>query len=220
MSFRTRTNSLGRATTDCHGCLTANRLCDRERPWCRTCEQGCCSGYSQTLTWNEGIASRGKFRGKSLPVTEQTNVQKKNKPSDELQFECYDPTQAQVRKRKRNSTSTSPRIQNRQTRVEFRLPSPEPIAMSMDHALDQLTLDSLTWFQDDSVFDPLPLVSSTPSFDEEPSWEDIELRLSPTVSFNPFQLSPIPSLPSPSLSADNRRLLCYCILLDSFSDSR
>lgn len=205
MSIRARTNSLGRATTDCHGCLTANRICDRERPWCRTCEPGCCSGYSQTLTWNEGIASRGKFRGKSLPVTEQTNVQKRSKPSDgaELQFECYDPTQT-LRKRKRNSKS--PRIRNQEAHVQVQ--SPEPITISMENTLDQLTFDSLTWLQDDSAFEPLPLLAT---FDE-PSWEDIELQFSPPpLEFNPFQLSPIAPLPSPSVSADNRRLLCYCI---------
>jgi hypothetical protein len=170
-------------------------------------------------------------------VTEQTNVQKRSKPSDgvEIQFECYDPTQAQARKRKRNSSSKSPRIRNREAHVEFQVPSPEPITISMENTLDQLTFDSLTtfdglttfdsltWLQDDSVFEPLPLVSSTATFDDEPSREDIELQLSlspPEVTFNPFQLSPSPSLPSPSVSADNRRLLRYCIPLKSSADSR
>src|SRR5579859_1107101 len=125
-STSSRTNSLGRASTDCHYYLSANRVCDRQRPLCQTCDEGVCTGYSLTLTWNEGLESRGKFRGKATPVDDITEagVQGRKESSvveSTIQFECFDPSQI-PRKRKRGShgssqKSKSPRISTLQDPV-------------------------------------------------------------------------------------------------------
>lgn len=58
------------ASDDCFSCQELRRDCDRERPFCTQCLQhsNSCSGYKTALTWNIGVASRGKLRGQSLPV--------------------------------------------------------------------------------------------------------------------------------------------------------
>ncbi|KAL3472819.1 fungal-specific transcription factor domain-containing protein [Aspergillus californicus] len=58
------------AAHDCFTCTRSGSTCDRGRPYCSQCLQyGLdCSGYKTTLTWGVGVASRGKFRGLSLPV--------------------------------------------------------------------------------------------------------------------------------------------------------
>ncbi|KAI3002816.1 transcriptional regulator family: Fungal Specific TF [Aspergillus niger] len=45
--------------------------CDRRRPFCSQCLDSArnCAGYKTALTWGVGVASRGKLRGLSLPVT-------------------------------------------------------------------------------------------------------------------------------------------------------
>lgn len=60
------------AADDCFTCAKRSAPCDRRRPYCSQClDQGNeCSGYKTTLTWGVGVASRGKLRGMSLPVTE------------------------------------------------------------------------------------------------------------------------------------------------------
>ncbi|KKK15539.1 hypothetical protein ARAM_004677 [Aspergillus rambellii] len=59
------------AAEDCFTCARSGSQCDRRRPYCTHClENGLeCAGYKTTLTWGVGVASRGKFRGLSLPVT-------------------------------------------------------------------------------------------------------------------------------------------------------
>lgn len=59
------------ATEDCFTCAKHGTSCDRRRPYCSQClDQGQeCSGYKTALTWGVGVASRGKLRGLSLPVT-------------------------------------------------------------------------------------------------------------------------------------------------------
>lgn len=57
------------------GCLTCRRRrrkCDEERPTCRMCRENerQCEGYQLNLTWDVGIASRGKFQGASEPRKE------------------------------------------------------------------------------------------------------------------------------------------------------
>lgn len=57
------------------GCLTCRRRrrkCDEERPTCRMCRENAreCEGYQLNLTWDVGIASRGKFQGASEPRKE------------------------------------------------------------------------------------------------------------------------------------------------------
>lgn len=58
------------AADDCFTCQERQTKCDRRRPYCAQClDQGKgCSGYKTTLTWNVGVASRGKLRGLSLPI--------------------------------------------------------------------------------------------------------------------------------------------------------
>lgn len=58
------------ATEDCFTCRKRNTQCDRRRPYCQQClDIGKeCSGYRTTLTWGVGVASRGKLRGKTLPI--------------------------------------------------------------------------------------------------------------------------------------------------------
>ena len=48
-----RTNSLGRAKSDCHTCSRTHQVCDRQRPRCGTCNNIglICGGYSLNLTW-------------------------------------------------------------------------------------------------------------------------------------------------------------------------
>lgn len=67
---RRRTPASG-ASDDCFACTKRNTKCDRRRPYCSQClEVGNeCSGYKTQLTWGMGVASRGKLRGLSLPVS-------------------------------------------------------------------------------------------------------------------------------------------------------
>lgn len=59
------------AADDCFTCAGRQVSCDRRRPYCTQCLDlgGRCSGYKTTLTWGVGVASRGKLRGLSLPVS-------------------------------------------------------------------------------------------------------------------------------------------------------
>lgn len=66
---RKRASAAG-ATADCFTCSSRSVKCDRRRPYCSKClEDGKdCAGYKTQLTWGNGVASRGKLRGLSLPV--------------------------------------------------------------------------------------------------------------------------------------------------------
>lgn len=59
------------APDDCFTCAREGTRCDRRRPFCSQClERGLgCSGYKTALKWGVGVASRGKLRGLSLPIT-------------------------------------------------------------------------------------------------------------------------------------------------------
>lgn len=59
------------APDDCFTCAREGTKCDRRRPYCSQCLSlgRECAGYKTTLTWGVGVASRGKLRGLSLPVT-------------------------------------------------------------------------------------------------------------------------------------------------------
>ncbi|KAL6244224.1 hypothetical protein RBB50_009094 [Rhinocladiella similis] len=58
------------APDDCFTCATRNVKCDRRRPYCSKCldDGKDCAGYKTQLTWGNGVASRGKLRGLSLPI--------------------------------------------------------------------------------------------------------------------------------------------------------
>ena len=64
------------AADDCFACQDRHRKCDRKRPYCTQClEYGKdCSGYKTALTWNIGVASRGKLRGLALPIAKSKKV--------------------------------------------------------------------------------------------------------------------------------------------------
>lgn len=64
------------ATADCFACLKSQTTCDRVRPYCGQCllQNRECSGYKTVLTWGVGVASRGKLRGKTLPIQKSENV--------------------------------------------------------------------------------------------------------------------------------------------------
>ncbi|KAI5298724.1 hypothetical protein KEM56_003824, partial [Ascosphaera pollenicola] len=59
------------AASDCFACTDRSITCDRQRPYCGQCRQHerQCPGYKTTLTWGVGVASRGKLRGLSTPVS-------------------------------------------------------------------------------------------------------------------------------------------------------
>ncbi|KAF3490819.1 uncharacterized protein GIQ15_00336 [Arthroderma uncinatum] len=68
------------AADDCFTCATRQVRCDRRRPYCTPClDLGRqCSGYKTTLTWGIGVASRGKLRGLSLPISGAKRVSPAN----------------------------------------------------------------------------------------------------------------------------------------------
>ncbi|KAL2865169.1 transcription factor domain-containing protein [Aspergillus lucknowensis] len=80
---RRRTVTTG-AAHDCFACARSGSSCDRRRPYCSQClDCGLdCPGYKTTLTWGVGVASRGKFRGLSLPVSGAQPAAEK--PADRL----------------------------------------------------------------------------------------------------------------------------------------
>ncbi|EME48862.1 hypothetical protein DOTSEDRAFT_84385 [Dothistroma septosporum NZE10] len=85
------------AADDCFSCSKRGTICDRKRPYCGPCiGQGqICSGYPTQLTWNVGVASRGKFRGLSLPVANASEAavpdaarRRKSPPSVKVKVEA------------------------------------------------------------------------------------------------------------------------------------
>lgn len=62
------------AAEDCFSCRGKGVKCDRRRPYCGPClEVGTdCGGYRTQLTWGVGVASRGKLRGMTLPISLDT----------------------------------------------------------------------------------------------------------------------------------------------------
>ncbi|PWY94248.1 hypothetical protein BO94DRAFT_554047 [Aspergillus sclerotioniger CBS 115572] len=68
---RRKRTVVSQAADDCFSCARQGTPCDRRRPYCSQClDSGrSCAGYKTALTWGVGVASRGKLRGLSLPVT-------------------------------------------------------------------------------------------------------------------------------------------------------
>lgn len=77
-----RTNSLGRAKSDCHTCSRFSRKCDRQRPRCSTCEQHevLCGGYVLNLSWTENICVRSRASRSSSLVADDVIVQQDTAP--------------------------------------------------------------------------------------------------------------------------------------------
>ncbi|KIX04351.1 uncharacterized protein Z518_05219 [Rhinocladiella mackenziei CBS 650.93] len=71
------------ATNDCFTCTTRQLKCDRRRPYCSQCldDGKDCAGYKTQLTWGNGVASRGKLRGLSLPIAGTQKVATPSSPS-------------------------------------------------------------------------------------------------------------------------------------------
>ena len=68
-----RTNSLGRAKSDCHTCSRTHQACDRQRPRCGTCNDIglICGGYALDLTWK--TVKSGVKSPQSLPTPKSPN---------------------------------------------------------------------------------------------------------------------------------------------------
>jgi len=88
------------AADDCFTCSTRSVKCDRRRPYCSKClEDGKdCAGYKTQLTWGNGVASRGKLRGLSLPVAGTQKIvtpvspsRSKRRPSQQQQQQDSQP---------------------------------------------------------------------------------------------------------------------------------
>ncbi|KAI5804131.1 fungal-specific transcription factor domain-containing protein [Peziza echinospora] len=64
------------AAEDCFTCRANATKCDRRRPYCGPCLEigNECKGYRTQLTWNVGVASRGKLRGMTLPIAIESNI--------------------------------------------------------------------------------------------------------------------------------------------------
>lgn len=79
---RRRRSSASCASYDCFTCSERQVQCDRRRPYCSQCLDlgNKCSGYKTELTWGLGIASRGKFRGLSLPLVKDSTPYEPNIP--------------------------------------------------------------------------------------------------------------------------------------------
>lgn len=111
------------AAVDCFTCTERHLPCDRKRPFCSQClDSGRdCSGYKTQLTWDVGVASRGKLRGLSLPVAGTKKVStatslrdKKRKESTASQPhsvppQFYQSTQAPLISPLSTSPGTSPK---------------------------------------------------------------------------------------------------------------
>lgn len=67
------------AANDCFTCQERHMKCDRRRPYCSQCLEydKSCSGYKTALTWNIGVASRGKLRGMALPIATSEKVSRR-----------------------------------------------------------------------------------------------------------------------------------------------
>ncbi|KAF4498555.1 Transcriptional regulatory pro-1 [Fusarium agapanthi] len=60
---------MARSRGGCLNCKARKRKCDQARPGCHACSQRGmrCQGYSTPLRWVNGVASRGRFAGASVP---------------------------------------------------------------------------------------------------------------------------------------------------------
>ncbi|SPJ78591.1 uncharacterized protein FTOL_06980 [Fusarium torulosum] len=60
---------MARSRGGCLNCKARKRKCDQARPECQACAQRGmrCQGYSTPLRWVNGVASRGRFAGASIP---------------------------------------------------------------------------------------------------------------------------------------------------------
>lgn len=115
--------------------------------------------YSLTLTWNEGIASRGKFRGKATPVGQVSAIQERKEPVEAestIQFECYDPNQV-PRKRKAELKPKAPTLTFQDPVAEETQTSPSSTTLYITDNPEG-TYNASEWVMSDdatSLFQPL-----------------------------------------------------------------
>lgn len=140
---RRRRTAGGGASDDCFACRKRSVKCDRKRPYCTQCiEIGKeCSGYKTNLTWDVGVASRGKLRGLSCPVA--------NKNVD-----GSDVSPAEIKERRRKASTSKPKKEERDSDDNVSnfstIPMVEAVATSPD---------SSDAFSHTYVTPPLPLTS-------------------------------------------------------------
>ncbi|KEF59058.1 uncharacterized protein A1O9_03901 [Exophiala aquamarina CBS 119918] len=65
-----------RAGKDCRSCNRRRIKCDRSLPTCKKCalKDLQCPGYGLRIQWGQGVASRGKLTGKTLPVLDANST--------------------------------------------------------------------------------------------------------------------------------------------------
>ncbi|CAI6333989.1 unnamed protein product [Periconia digitata] len=69
------------ADVQCYTCRKRHIRCDRTLPTCRKCDKKGvpCLGYQKPLRWADGVAVRGKLKGKSKPVVDADVIEMVNK---------------------------------------------------------------------------------------------------------------------------------------------
>lgn len=77
-------NKITRSTNGCRTCKRRRKKCDETQPQCKVCTRlGIeCEGYTKTLVWGNGMASRGKFRGATLPILNDINSRNEKQRAD------------------------------------------------------------------------------------------------------------------------------------------
>ena len=140
---RRRRTAGGGASEDCFACRKRSVKCDRKRPYCTQCiDIGKeCSGYKTALTWDVGVASRGKLRGLSCPVA--------NKNVD-----GSDASPADIKNRRRKTSTSKPKKEERDS--DGNLPNLNAIPR-VDAVVT--SADSSDAFSHAYVTPPLPLTS-------------------------------------------------------------
>ncbi|KIW34157.1 uncharacterized protein PV07_00953 [Cladophialophora immunda] len=113
------------APVDCFTCTSRSVNCDRRRPYCSRCldDGKDCAGYKTQLTWGNGVASRGKLRGLSLPIA---GTQKLSAPTS--------PPRPKKRPLPPPSPSRLPQLQHILNAAPEALPVPPPAMRSPEAA--------------------------------------------------------------------------------------
>ncbi|OAX77877.1 hypothetical protein ACJ72_07819, partial [Emergomyces africanus] len=123
---RRRKAVINGAADDCFTCASRSVQCDRRRPYCTQClGLGMqCSGYKTTLTWGVGVASRGKLRGLSWPVSgsqqaaSATVAASTRKAAESERRPPPFPSRSRPRPRPRPAPKTTARPSSKRSRVD------------------------------------------------------------------------------------------------------
>lgn len=84
----TRPRLVAFAPTDCHTCLSVNRKCQRQRPYCSTClDRGTrCGGYATALSWHDSRTYSGQNRPSLLQGRHQGSPSTRRHKSVDSRF--------------------------------------------------------------------------------------------------------------------------------------